>query len=129
MEAKRQARRTSINGVRNILTVKGKDPDKEYRWVADVDDRIETLREWGWVVETDKALKVGDKRVNSPTSEGTPVTKSGGAGVTLFLMSIKKEYFKEDQDGKQKEIDRIEASIKADAKANSDYGKLETFRD
>lgn len=129
MEAKRQARRSSINGVRNILTVKGKDPDKEYRWAADVDDRIETLREWGWVVETDKNLKVGDKRVNSPTSEGTPVTKSGGQGVTLVLMSIKKEFFKEDQDRKQTEIDRLEASIKADAKAKSDYGKLEVSRD
>lgn len=129
MEAKRTSRRTSINGRRNVLTVKGKEPGFEYRWVNDVDSRIEEYRESGWEVVSDKNVKVGDKRVNNPTSEGSPVTKSVGGGVTAFLMRIKSEWFKEDQDLKQAEIDKIEASLKAEAQRQSDYGKIDLTRD
>lgn len=125
----RQARRTPINGYKNIMTVKGKEPGFEYRWVNDTDNRIEDFRENGWEVVSDNKIKVGDKRVASPTSEGTPVTKAVGGGITAFLMRIKSEWFKEDQDRKQIEIDAIEAAIKADAKKQSDYGKLELTRD
>ncbi len=129
MEAKRTARRTSVNGVRNILGVKGKESGFEYRWVNDIESRIDDFREAGWEVVADKNIKVGDKRVNNPTSEGTPVTKSVGGGITAFLMRIKSEWFKEDQDQKQIEIDKIEASLKAEAKKNSDYGQLQVLRD
>lgn len=129
MEAKRQARRTPINGYRNILSVKGKEPGYEYRWVNDKDSRIDEFRENGWDVVTDSKIKVGDKRVANPTSEGTPVTKAVGGGTTAYLMRIKSEWFKEDQAQKQIAIDELEASIKADAKKRSDYGKVEFTRD
>ena len=125
MESKRQSRRTPISGYRNPLTVKGKDPEYEYRIVNDVDGRIDDLREVGYEVVTDSKHKIGDKRVATPTKEGSPITKHVGNGITGVLMRIKKEWFDEDQDAKQQKVKDIEQSMKADAATKSDYGKLE----
>jgi hypothetical protein len=47
MKAER-VRRTPINGTRNVLNVKGKDPDSEYRVVNDIGDRIQEFQEMGY---------------------------------------------------------------------------------
>lgn len=58
-------------GTRNILTVKGKDPNYEYRIVNDIDDRVTQFQEAGYELVANETVKVGDKRVNSATSEGS----------------------------------------------------------
>ena len=119
--------RTS-NGVRNIMTVKGKEPGFTYRWVNDTDDRISEFEEIGYEVVKDKTIKVGDKRVNSPSADGTPVQKSVGGGTQAFLMRIKDEFYQEDQAAKQKRIAELEASLKTEAQAQGLIGKLELSR-
>ena len=124
---KRPARRSPIHG-RNILTVEGKDPSRQYRIVNDQGDRVEFMKESGYRVEIDANLKVGDRRIGRPSSAGTPVTMGVGGGAKAVVMSIEKELYEEDQRVKQEEVMEIEKQIRREAKTNSDYGKLEMGR-
>jgi hypothetical protein len=129
MKAER-VRRAPINGTRNVLNVKGKDPDSEYRVVNDVGDRIQEFQELGYEIVMDKNIQVGDKRVAIPTAEGSPVkvsvgVKQDGSPLYAYVMKQRKEWYKEDQDAKAARIKELEDSMKAEAQKNSDYGKLQ----
>jgi hypothetical protein len=116
--------RTPI-GVRNVLTVKGKDPNYVYRVVNDVDDRVEAFIEGGYEVVKARDVKVGDKRVDKPSEEGSIKRISVGGGGKGVVMRIPKDWYEEDQAAKQKFIADTEATMKADA-LNGYYGKIET---
>lgn len=116
------------NGVRNVLNVKGKDPEFEYRIVNDTGDRIKQFEELGYEIVRDNKVKVGDKRVAVPTAEGSPVQVSVGGGTQGYLMRIKKDWYAEDQKSKQEHVDRLEASMKSEALSQGMYGKLEISR-
>jgi hypothetical protein len=124
-EAKRTTRRTPINGVRNVLTVQGKDPDFEYRIVNDEGDRVAQFESMGYEVVTDQNVKVGDRRIANPTKEGSPVQVSVGGGVKGYVMRIKKDWYAEDQASKQSRVNETEEAMKKDARKNADYGKLD----
>ena len=96
-----RVRRSSINGTRNRLTVKGQEPGYVYRIVNDIDDRIQNLQEIGYELVTDKGVTVGDKRIANPTQEGSPVKISVGQGTQAYVMRQKQEFFDEDQAAKQ----------------------------
>lgn len=81
-----RTRRTPINGTRNRLNVRGKEPGYVYRIVNDIDDRIQSLKEMGYEIVTDKDVTVGDKRIANPTQEGSPVKVSVGQGVQAYVM-------------------------------------------
>ena len=119
-----RTRRTSINGVRNVLTVSGKDPDFEYRIVNDTGDRVSMFEERGYEVVTDSKVKLGDRRVANPTQEGSVVQASVGGGTRGVLMRIRKDWYKEDQAAKQQQVAQTEATVKQVAKGGM-YGKLE----
>lgn len=125
METKRKAVRAGVNGRRNKLTIAGKEPGFEYRIVNDDDDRVMDLQERGYEIVT-HAATVGDKRVGIPKKEGSPVQISVGGGKKAYLMRQKEEWYKEDQEAKQIEVNDLESSLKGDS--NSDYGKLEISR-
>ncbi len=120
--------RTPI-GTRNILTVKGKDPNFEYRIVNDSDDRIAQFQEAGYELVPDDTVKVGDKRVNSATSEGSVKQISVGQGTKAYLMRIKKDWYLEDQRAKQKHVNEIERATKEKALGYGDYGEVKISRD
>lgn len=111
---------------RNRQFVKGKDPNYEYRFVNDEDDRLSIMKERGWEVVVDKDIQIGDKRVADPTSEGTPRTISGGGGLTQYLMRIPKDWYEEDQAVKREHIQRLEDSIKPTKEQRADgfYGEV-----
>jgi hypothetical protein len=113
---------------RNILTVKGKDPNYEYRVVNDVDDRIAQFIEGGYELVPDESTDVGDKRLSQGTSVGSKKIFSVGQGTKGYLMRIKKEWYAEDQARKQGFVNQQEASIKEKA-LDGTYGKLEITRD
>jgi hypothetical protein len=114
-------------GSRNILTVKGKDPNYEYRIVNDVDDRIEQFKEAGYeIVSNSSDVQVGDKRVNSASSEGSVKQMAVGQGTKAYLMKIKKDWFQEDQQAKQRRVDELEKATKEKARKASDYGDIST---
>jgi hypothetical protein len=119
---KRVPYRASINGTRNRLTVRGKDPAFEYRIVNDDEDRVLTLQERGYEIVT-HAAEIGDKRVATPRKEGAPVQISVGGGKKAYLMRTKKEWYDEDQAEKAKQIDAIENSL--NGTPNDGYGKVE----
>lgn len=113
---------------RNILTVKGKDPNYVYRVVNDVDDRIAQFMEGGYEIVEREQTEVGDKRVSQGTAVGSKQQMSVGQGTKAYVMRIKREWYDEDQARKQEFVNRQEASIKEKA-LDGNYGKLEITRD
>lgn len=117
-------KRTPINGTRNILTIRGQEPGYRYRIVNDDGDRIPMLQEQGYELVQDASITVGDRRIANPTKEGSPVQVSVGGGQKGFVMRIKDEWYQEDQKAKQKSVDDLDESMKANAKKIADYGSL-----
>ena len=119
-----RTRRTPINGTRNRLSVRGKEPGFVYRVVNDIDDRIQTFQEMGYELVTDTNVSVGDKRVATPSKEGTPQKVSVGQGIQGYVMRQKQEYYDEDQKAKQVQVNELEASMKQTAKSEGFYGEV-----
>ncbi len=122
--ASARPRRTPI-GQRNVLNVQGKEDGYVYRIVNDTGDRIQQFLDAGYELVDANSVRVGDKRVNQSTPEGTKAQVSVGGGQKAFVMRIPKEYYEEDQAAKQAEVNRLEESIKKQVSSgNADYGKV-----
>lgn len=106
-------RRTPI-GRRNRLSVENRDPNYHYRIVNDVDGRVQDLLDQDYEIVLD--AKVGDKRVDEISSLGSAKQISVGNGIKAVVMKKRKDWFQDDQDLKQKEIDDLEASMNIAAK-------------
>lgn len=122
---KRVKRRAPINGARNVLTVQGKEPGFAYRIVNDEGDRISMMQERGYEIVTDSSIKIGDRRVATPSQQGSAVRMSVGKGIEGVLMRIPQEFYDEDQESKQQQVNELEAQMKREAKGSADYGKVE----
>jgi hypothetical protein len=121
-----RVKRTPI-GTRNVLTVAGKDPNFVYRIINDSGDRVQEFMDAGYELVKDDSVKVGDKKVNKSSSEGSLSQVSVGQGQKAFVVRIKKEWYDEDQATKQLRVDELENSTKAKA-LDGTYGKLEITR-
>lgn len=121
-----RTRRTPVSR-KNILTVQGKDPNYHYRIVNDVGDRVQSFIDAGYELVPDDKVRVGDKRINKTSSEGSISHLSVGQGDKAFVMKIKKEWFDEDQATKQAEVNRMEETARQTA-LDGTYGKLEISR-
>ena len=115
-------------GTRNILTVKGKDPNYVYRHVNDIDDRISMFQEAGYELVQDESVVVGDKRVNAASSLGSAKAISVGQGTKAYLMRIKRDWYEEDQARKLSNVADIERATKEKA-LDGTYGDLKLSRD
>lgn len=115
-------------GQRNVLTVKGKDPNYEYRIVNDTEDRIVQFQEAGYELVADDSVNVGDKRVDAATSLGSAKAISVGQGTKAYLMRIKKEWYQEDQAAKLAHVSEIERATKEKA-LDGTYGDIKLSRD
>lgn len=122
-----RVRRTPV-GVRNVLTVAGKDPNFVYRIVNDTGDRVEQFRAAGYETVSANDVKIGDRRINAASPEGSIAQCSVGGGMKGVVMRIPKEWYDEDQLAKARQIAETEESTKADA-MKADYGKLKIDRD
>lgn len=122
----RRVRRTPI-GVRNILTVTGKEPGYEYRIVNDAGDRVEEFKDNGWEVVEAGSVRVGEKRVDRGSTLGSAATVSVGGGTQGIVMRIPKEFYDEDQAAKQAYVNKTEESMREKA-LDGNYGKLEISR-
>jgi len=114
-------------GTRQVLSVAGKDPSYEYRIVNDSGDRVQEFLDAGYEVVAADSVRVGDKRVNSASSEGSVSQISVGQGQKAFVLRIKKEWYAEDQASKQQRVNELESATKAKA-LDGTYGKLEISR-
>jgi len=113
---------------RNVLTVAGKDPGYNYRIVNDTGDRIQKFLEGGYELVSDASVKVGDKRVNSASSEGSHKQIAVGKGEKAYVMRIRKEWYDDDQTAKLQRVKELEDATKQKA-LDGTYGKLEISRD
>tara|TARA_R110000868_G_scaffold28485_1_gene106744 strand:- start:35 stop:433 length:399 start_codon:yes stop_codon:yes gene_type:complete len=98
---------------RNRLNVKNRDPNYHYRVFSDYDDRIEAAKAAGYEVDTDNR-KLTDARVDVPGGMGAATVSLGG-GRKGVVMRIRKDWYQEDQAGKQQEVNNLEATIKGTA--------------
>jgi len=114
-------------GTRNVLTVAGKDPNYEYRIINDTGDRVQEFVDAGYELVSDDSVKVGDKRVNKASSEGSIAQLSVGQGQKAIVVRIKKEWYQEDQKKKQDKVDLQENATKSKA-LDGTYGKLDITR-
>ena len=121
---KERVKRAPINGTRNVLNVRGKDPAYTYRIVNDVDTRVNDFLERGYEIVTDQGVTVGDKRVAIPSQTGSNVELSVGQGQKALLMRIKKEWHEEDQAAKQQQVDLLEQQMKAETRKDGNYGSI-----
>jgi len=122
-------KRVPVGGNRDILTVLGKDKNYVYRWVNDVDGRIQKfIAAFYDNVYMDGDIEVGAEDVKQGTNVGTIVSKSVGQGVTAYLMKIDRKYYDEDQAIKAGEVDRSEESIYNVDRLSGAYGKIDIQR-
>lgn len=112
-------------GVRNVLTVSGKDPEFVYRVVNDVGDRIEQFKEAGYEPVPAKDVRIGDRRINGTSPEGSLAQTAVGGGMKAMVMRIRKDWYAEDQERKLVQVDQSEAATRKEA-LNGTYGKFET---
>jgi len=133
--ASARTKRTPVNG-RNILTVTGKEPGYVYRVVNMTGDRVQQFLDAGYEVVNAADIRVGDRRVDSATPEGSmaQVVVNKNEGQKAVVMRIKDEWYKEDQILKQQEVAKLEQSITETLSGKSkdgsaDYGKLQISRD
>src|SRR3990167_4145103 len=103
----RRTRRTPIEG-RNILTVSGKEEGYVYRFVNDTGDRVQAFADNGWEKVSAKNVRVGDKRLGNPGTEGSDATASVGQGMKAYVMRIRKDWYEEDQAAKQAAVNASE---------------------
>ena len=81
----------------------------------------------GYELVDASSVRVGDKRVNAASSEGSVSQLSVGQGQKAFVVRIKKEWYAEDQAAKQAKVNELEQATKAKA-LDGTYGKLDIGR-
>jgi hypothetical protein len=94
------------------------------RLVNDTDDRIERFKLAGWSPVENEA--VGDPHAGDPSSVGSLVTKSVGAGTKAVLMEIPQDLYDNDQADKPKRWDALEEAMESDVRTKlggSGYGE------
>lgn len=111
----RPVQRTPVAGGRDILTIRGYNPNYEYRWVLDTSEsgqRIWKFREASYTfVEAHELQGVGHNRVMKTESLGSIVVMPSGGGSTLYLMKIPKELYAADQEAKHALVDQEEKEM------------------
>ncbi len=120
--------RVPVSGLRDILTVYGKDSNYEYRWVVDTDERggrIMKFNRGGYELVESSGVEIGAESVYKSKQDGSIVRMATGGGKYSYLMRIKKEYYNQDQADAQAAIDETEAALRQPDKANSgQYGSI-----
>ena len=110
-------KRTPVGGARDVLTLTGKDPNYEYRFIVDAPGRVQRFIDGGWEVVTDPH-DIGQVTVDRGSKVGSAVTKASGDGRTLVAMRIPKEWYDEDQKAKQDRLDALDQAMKAENVSN-----------
>lgn len=120
-----RVRRTGLQR-RNVLTAEGKESGYVYRFVNDSEDRVQEFLDRGYEVVASNKIKVGDKRVDRASPEGSVSQHSVGGGKKAILMRQKDEFYQEDQKIKQDYVQDTERATKEKA-LDGNYGKLDSF--
>lgn len=119
-------KRTPV-GMRNKLTVDGKDPEFVYRIVNDAPGRIDDFKDAGWEICLASEVRVGDRRVNETTAEGAlaQVNVNSGDGTKAYVMKVKREWAEADLAERENINLNAEEALRPNT-SNGHYGKLES---
>jgi len=124
--------RVPVSGLRDILTVEGKDPKYHYHWVVDTDERggrIMKFKRGGYDLVPASDVEIGQDSVYKSKQDGSLVRMPTGGGKHSYLMKIKQEWYEQDQKAAQEAIAETEQSMtRPDTAEGGQYGsiKIET---
>ena len=124
----RRKARPIINGRRDVLSIKNKEPGFVYR-IFNANGpkdlaRIEDMKEIGYEL-VDHPIEVGDRTANTASTLGTAEVHTG-SGTKGLVMRIPKEYYDEDQSLKQRAIlDTERATRDKSGHRDVDFGSVE----
>jgi len=118
-------RRTSLEAGRNIINVSGISADKKGRWVNDVDNRINEMKDRGYEFVPASEVEIGDKSTDASKGVGEYATKNMGGGVTAYFMVQRTEWYEEDKIFKQSQVDQSESSLRNQTDDPLKYGKVD----
>ena len=127
--------RVPVGGMRDIMSVRFKEPGYTYRWVTDESEdgsRIWKYERGGWEFApshtSEGQLIVGDKAVYKADQKDEEMVRlSVGQGMFAFLMRIKQEWYDEDQQMKEEallETERGITGIVEDGDEDGQYGEI-----
>lgn len=107
--------RVPVGGFRSILTVEGKDPDFHYYWEIDSSETgpniMKRLRAGYEFVREEENVIVGEASVFQSEAVGSVYRVPNGDGRYLFLMRIPMEWYKEDMEAIQQQVDQREEAL------------------
>lgn len=117
-------KRVPINGYRDILSITGQEPGWHYCWVEL--DNVPRYENADYEFVTHDVI-VGERKINAASQIGGKISIPGGNGMTLYAMRVLDEYYNEDMESLQSEIDEREASMKQALNSKSDgrYGEVD----
>ena len=82
------------------------------RWVTNVPGRLEEMQQYGYTFVENTGLGANALDSSDASAMSTRVTRPAGGGNIYYLMEIREDWYQENQDYKQKQIDEIEKSMK-----------------
>lgn len=112
-------------GSRPKMSVGGKDPNFEYRWVNDSPGRISDFKQGGWVTCTNEEVETSNFRVEEGAVPGSLACRvvDAGSGLKAYVMRIHKDLFDEDQRRYESEIRRSEETLSPNSN-DGEYGSV-----
>lgn len=129
----RPENRAPVGGFRDILTLNTRDDDYHYRWVSDTSEegnRVFRFIQGGYEFAPAEGHGVGQQHIYKSKNNdvGSVVRVPSGKEGYLYLMRIRRDWYKEDQDRKQAEIDEVERQMQQVDK-DEYYGKHDIAHD
>lgn len=112
---------------RDVITVTGKDPAYEYRWVSDLDEqgsRIFRFTQAGWHFAPKDGLGIGQHSVYRSAKLDSDIVRkpSGKDGRYLYLMRIEREFYEEDRAAKEEAVLDRKRDLMRQSSAPGFYG-------
>ena len=106
-----------------------------HRWVLDRGDRVAKFLEGGYefIKQTSDGTYVGESTVEQSSGLDSRVSRSAGnGGLRLFLMRIPMNWYMEDQEAKEREIQELEETMRprkgVKGGEKPDYGSITLTR-
>jgi len=126
-----RATRIPVSGLRDKLTVEGKDPNYHYFWALDVDEHgneLYRLHEAGYEFVQSDSVRVGQAHVHQSAGIGSIVRVPNGDGRYLFLMRLPMQWYLDDQQALEQRNKDQEQAIYNQQTQEGVYGKIELSR-
>lgn len=107
-EEPKRKERIPLTGLRTKLELRGEEPG--FHYVFMLEDNVDAALDGGYEFVT-HPIKIGNRQIDAGQGIGAKHQVNGGGGRTLYLMRIPEEFFNEDQESIQKEVDASEEQL------------------